>query len=459
MSGTDTEVDSKELGRQTPSGEHFSGAHAGGANKYGKNSYRRFLLKFARACLQEGNVHHADLALQICQQRYPQDPVAFNLRAILANALGMVDKAMEFLDAALAVKPDFQQALENHKVMYSLAKQRGAAKQLSGQPRFLLIHAYGGGFGLELLYLLKQLLLSEITQRIPVVYWGKNSLYNGDPSSDCFTNYFEPINAVKIEQLYPLQENVFPQNWQFRALTDYEHCTGWHNKKNGQIYRLSGVHYLNRRENLVVSGEFTSIKTLLSWSASDSEWAGVDVAQAYRRLARRYLRPQLRLVRQALEFIEVNFFGQPFLAIHLLGSRGSDPSRGDAINQTNEQLLLMLSRHEPDLPIFVMTNDVRELARARKHFGMRVRYTSATRIDGQKPSEPLDVVDKRAFGEHVMTDILISARAQHFYGCGLSHLACAVAYLRDEDQHSTLVPYDVNTRFSDVPVPGMFGIK
>ena len=42
------------------------------------DDYRRFLLRFARNCLHEENYYQADLALQVCQSRFPKDPVGYN---------------------------------------------------------------------------------------------------------------------------------------------------------------------------------------------------------------------------------------------------------------------------------------------------------------------------------------------------------------------------------------------
>ena len=48
-----------------------------------QDEYRDFLLRFARKCLKAKNYHQADLALQVCQQRYPNHPVAYNLHSML----------------------------------------------------------------------------------------------------------------------------------------------------------------------------------------------------------------------------------------------------------------------------------------------------------------------------------------------------------------------------------------
>ena len=67
--------------------------------------------------------------------------------------------------------------------------------------------------------------------------------------------------------------------------------------------------------------------------------------------------------------------------------------------------------------------------------------------------------DKQKIAEEVIVDMLIAAQSHYFFGCGFSYLACCVAGLRTQESHTILQPFDVMTRFIDVPVPGKFGIE
>ena len=55
--------------------------------------------------------------------------------------------------------------------------------------------------------------------------------------------------------------------------------------------------------------------------------------------------------------------------------------------------------------------------------------------------------------EGVLLDMLVASRSSHFYGCGLSYLACMVSYMQASKSSSTLLPFDVMTRFIDIPMP------
>ena len=115
------------------------------------DDYRRFLLRFARACLKEDNLYQTDLALQVCQNRYPKDPVAYNLQAMLAYRLELFEQANTFVKKALALKPGFNKAIEN-KAYIEKAIEQQKPTSAENQTRYLLIHSWGSGLGFDLLY-------------------------------------------------------------------------------------------------------------------------------------------------------------------------------------------------------------------------------------------------------------------------------------------------------------------
>lgn len=422
-----------------------------------KDGYRQFLHRFARTCMATENFHQADLALQVCHDRYPDDAETWNLRATLAHKLGLNKTALRWVEFALNSNPDYCKAQENKRELTRVVE--GASLPApNGSPRYLLINAWGSGFGLELLYLLKQLLLAEMTNRIPVIHWGKNCLYNDHQTRDCFGDFFERINQVTIPDVFDYQSTAFPEHWRARALSDFVRRTSWRSKVNHQSYRISGLYYLNKPESLVVSGEFTSLKTLLPWLAPDNEWASQPIDEVYRGLIRRYLRPRTEVLYNARRFIDSAFADHGFVAIHLRGTDRHLKKHSNDLTPINEQLIsLVESKHPTDL-VFVMTDDKREIEKARARLGDRVRALDVARSHHDELGVHVSAKEKQKVGLDVLTDLMIATQARHFYGCGFSYLACVVSYFRDA-QTSTLLPYDVNDRYSSVPIPGTFGIE
>lgn len=56
--------------------------------------------------------------------------------------------------------------------------------------KFLLIREIAAGLWNEMHHVLSQALAAEIMQRIPVVYWGKGSLYASSDGSNAFEQFF-----------------------------------------------------------------------------------------------------------------------------------------------------------------------------------------------------------------------------------------------------------------------------
>lgn len=423
-----------------------------------KSDYRRFLLKYARTCLKSKNYYQADLALQVCQSRYPRDPVSYNLQAQVAYHLSLYEQALVFVDKSLQYRPTFQKAVDNKKVIEQAHKKAVIPTQEKGQ-QYLLINSWGSGLGFDLLYLLQQLLLAELTHRQPVIYWGNNSLYNESPEQDCFTDYFDLVSTTSINALIPFQGEAFPTYWQSRPLTDFKRQTCWRNKVNGQQYKVTGLEYLGRRERLLISGEFTSIKMLLPWIGKQSDFYGLSVTQIYRRLMTKYIQPKKRLIDRSKDFVTEAFKEREFAAIHLRGTDKNKEKQSTDLALINQQLIAKLEQEHKLLPIFVMTDDVRQISVMKERFGERVFSVDVTRSETDDIGVHHSATNKQKIAEEVIVDMLIGAKATHFYGCGFSYLACCVAYLRTKEMQTTLLPYDVMTRFNDIPQSGQFGIE
>jgi len=427
---------------------------------------RRFYHRYARACLSSENYYEADLALQLCHDRFPSDAISYNLQALLASKLGLHEQALSFVDTALALQPNFNRALENKAIIERVLKRESVEGKthIEGdisvlEPKYLLINSWGSGFGFDLLYLLQQLFLAEITQRKPVIYWGRNSLYNSHPESDCFTDYFLPISNTSLSELQSFQADAFPKYWQSQPLEKYLRRTRWRNRQNNQRYQITPLNYLERDETLAVAGEFGSIKTILPWLKATSPFYGESLGDIYRSLSLKYLKPKPELVQRALNLTRKMFGDNEFFAIHLRGTDKVHEKQSEDIANINVQLIERLEALAQDKPIFVMSDDVRQVELAKKRFGSRVKSIDVTRSDDDAQGVHHTATDKSKIAHEVLIDMLIASKAYAFFGCGFSYLACTVAYQRDKHALTTLLPYDITSRFYEIPYPGKYGIE
>jgi len=302
-------------------------------------------------------------------------------------------------------------------------------------------------------------MVAELTDRKPMVFWGKNSLYNDNSEKDCFTNYFDPISDINFNDIEPFQGDCFPEFWQNKSLADYIRRTRWRNKINQQLYNITGLYYLNRPERLVVGGEFTSVKMLLPWVPQGNRLYGMSVPDIYRDLMAKYIRPQTYLQDRASRVVHEKFSGKPFIAIHLRGTDKQQEKQSNDIATINQQLIDQVDQLDKSLPIFVMTDDVRQINGMQDRFADRVYSVDVTRSDGDEFGVHHTASDKQKIAEEVIVDMLIASQSHYFFGCGFSYLACCVAAMCSEEVHISLLPFDVTTRFNNIPMPGCFGIK
>jgi len=414
--------------------------------------YRRFLLNYARDRMVAKNYYDADFALQVCQSRYPEDPVSFNLHAKLAHRLGLFEHALFFVNKALELDPAFKRAHENLATI-ERDNYKDQAKPTWPEEKYYLIHSWGSGLGFDLLYLMQQLLLAELSGRKPVVYWGKNSLYSDDPTRDCFADYFEPVSNVTLADLKLYMPDVYPLHWQKRDLADYVRRTRWRNTINNQQYKIGGPYFLNRTEKVVVGGEFSSIGMLRPWMALNSRYSGALVGDIYRDLVRKYIKPKKHLEERASQFIKQHFGEKPFLAIHLRGTDKHNEKQSNAISSINDDLVNKVLSEPGDLPVFLMTDDVRHVGVMKALFADRLHCIDVSRSNSNEQGVHHLKGNKRKLAEEVIVDMLVASKSSNFFGCGFSYLACMVTYLQQSKQLSTLIPFDVMTRFVDIPMP------
>ncbi len=414
--------------------------------------YRRFLMNYARERMAAKNYFDADFALQVSQSRYPDDPVSYNLQAMLAYRLGLYEHGIYFAKKALELDPSMERAQENlTAIERAYFSEQAKPKDLT--EKYFLIHSWGSGLGFELLYLMQQLLIAELSERTPVIYWGANSLYNDTPDQDCFVEYFDSISSLTIDDLKQHIPNVYPEHWQKRDLQNFIRRTRWRNKVNNQQYKIGGPYFFNRPERIVVGGEYASVGMLRPWLANNHRYSNTLVGDIYRDLVRRYIRPKQKLQDKANKFIQKNFDGNAYLAVHLRGTDKHNEKQSSAISTINSDLIAKLSAVPGELPVFLMTDDTRQLNSMQAVFGDRLHSIDVSRSSNENQGVHHTSKNKRKITEEVLVDMLVASRSSHFYGCGLSYLACMVSYMQASEKTSTLMPFDVMTKFIDIPMP------
>lgn len=352
----------------------------------------------AEQAFLHGNLSAADLLCHYVLASYPDHPRALGIRSLLASRLGLAENGSTWL-------------------------QSGAHPNV---PRFLLIKAWGQGFWSDMCHVMASLLVAEITDRIPVVQWGGNSLFHcgGGGGGDAFRHYWDPVSRSDLEDVVSAASSgVFPAKWRADNLeqNDFE-------KWAGPCSRLGAIHFLNRPEPVAVTDFYASLVDVAPWIPTGHAMHGAPLDEIYRYVADLYLRPA-QAVRQRVEAFRAEYLaGHDVLGVHI---RGSDKeTEFHALELLNRQYFDLLDAESPLTKFFVLTDDARWLAALRQRYGDRIIYTPSQRTTSLTGVHNLPDVDRLALGMEVMTDTHLALSCDRFVGNGRSNLSNIVFLLK-----------------------------
>jgi hypothetical protein len=298
----------------------------------------------------------------------------------------------------------------------------------AGRDKFLLIKAWGFGFWSDMDHVLGGLLLAEITGRVPVVHWGRNSLFSDDPARNAFEEFFEPVSALQIDDLIRDDFTYFPPKWSAKTLHDEDV-----NKWQGPHSRVAGIYLLNRPEMVIVADYYLPIIGLAPWIPAGHAMHGKSVEQIYHELFSRRLKPRRAVQDRIDAFHAKHLAGAPFIAAHV---RGSDKRSELAdLEQINSSYFEHIDEMAPDSNwrIFLLTDAQPTIAAFRARYGDRVVLTDAERTADQVGLHYKPGSQRSRRGVEVMVDTYVAARANRFIGNGASNVSCMVEHLKEWD--------------------------
>ncbi len=353
----------------------------------------------------------ADHLCQLVLREQPGHAWTWECLGHVAALAGLWPQAVGFLATAQRLDPSPSRAAG------LIEAQRQATAPISAGDRYLVIQAWGYGFGSELNHLLGGLLLAEITGRQPVVHWGANCLF-ASGGDDALRRGFEPLGPDLEAVAGRPAADYAPAKWTAAALARGE-CRKW-------TAPAGYLDLLRATAPVAVADQFLPVANLAAWIPPGHRLHGRPLEAVYRDLFAR-LRPNQALAAAVDAFCRRAFGGGPFLAVHL---RGSDKvGEVAALPEINRRILEAVAA-APALPLFAMTDDARELDRLRQRFGARLAYTECRRTQDATGVHLSGHADAVGLGIEAATDLLIAARAERFIGAGVSNPAALLAMIR-----------------------------
>lgn len=301
--------------------------------------------------------------------------------------------------------------------------------------RFLLIKAYGWGFWADMEHVLGQLLVAELTGRIPYVHWGMNSLYCDSFGANAFELYYEQVSGLTLREILRPEYTFYPPIWNFKnALVEDVDKTAKNFRNLGDM--------MNSDADVLVSDTHCFPRPILEYIPKE-HWAfGMTPVQIYRVIARKYLRLKNDIQKEIDDFYEKNIEDKgPILGVHV---RGTDKVIEVAnLPALNRRYNAEISRFIHDFKIkkiFLLTDSKQILDDYEKKYRDMIITTNCNRSEAESQAVQVEnYTDRRRKGIEVLVDTYLAAKCDYFIGNGYSNVSFAVNRLKDwQDCHIVL---------------------
>ncbi len=305
--------------------------------------------------------------------------------------------------------------------------------------RFLLIKAIGHSVWADVDHAICQIFAAELTDRVPVVYWGMESMYSASISTNSFETFFEPVSNYTIEDVVRPEFSYFPPVWKFKNVIADN--TDKLRMENRGLKEMMGSN-----ADVLVSDIYYPISAMLPWVKA-GHWAyGKTPVQIYRTLYEKYLKlkPEIKKEIQKYTNTHSNFRDErPIIGLHV---------RENAIVNEVAQLYDLNELYRPRIwdfivrynarHIFLITDSKRLFRQYKKLYGKNelLMYTDSKKelFAPRIMTCLLDYPNKRHKGVEMQKDTIeiikdtyLAAQCDFFIGNGYSNLSNAVMRLKD----------------------------
>ncbi|NCB51968.1 MAG: hypothetical protein EOM54_08835 [Clostridia bacterium] len=325
------------------------------------------------------------------------------------------------------------------------------------EDKFLLIRNWSFILWADVEHVLSQLLIAELTGRIPVIYWPTHCLHNGFVHTNGFELYFEPVSQYTILDLAKPEYSYYPPIW------DADNLLVEDQSKGTCLYRNIGDIICNN-SNVVIGDIYIPVYQLIPFINKNHAAYGMTVFQINCYLFRKYIR-----IKQDIE-AEIQGYYNSWLrneglvmAVHVLKAN-EEPvydldvyRKKDKRHYLNNPLNFIKKKKRPRKnrklleanlmyrdeikkfietynvqKIFLLTNCGQTVKEYQKEYGSMVVFTPCKRMEKDESLSAMDnPMVKRRQGIEIIKDTYLAAKCSFFIGSDCSSLSHAVSYIKD----------------------------
>ncbi|MCI1965237.1 MAG: O-fucosyltransferase family protein [Oscillospiraceae bacterium] len=295
--------------------------------------------------------------------------------------------------------------------------------------RFLLIKSWGCGFWSDVDHVVGQLLTAELTHRVPVVYWGTNSLYAQSFQTNAFDLYFEPVSDYEIGDLTWPGYTFYPPVWNARnIMVEDLDKIAWKYRDLGDMMASNA--------SVLVSDVHYFVRPIIPYIPKN-HWAyGMTAHQIYRCLFDKYLKLKPDIQEEIEEFYD-DYMAEhrPLLGVHI---RGGDKVREvENLARLNKRYYTEINRYIQKYgiqKILLLTDCDDIIKKFKRLYGDMLVFTDCRRSDlndTRNAAHLQSYRQKRRKGIEVLKDTYLGAKCDFFIGNGYSNVSYAVKRLKD----------------------------
>ncbi len=305
--------------------------------------------------------------------------------------------------------------------------------------RFLLIKSLGGSIWSDVDHVICQMFAAELTNRIPVVYWGMESLYSESVDTNSFESFFEPISQYTFHDVVHPEYSYYPKVWKFENVLAED--TDRFKMENRELIGM-----MRSEANVVVSDTYYPLRALLPYVRSGHWSYGKTPHQIYRYMFDTYIKLQPKIQKEIQKFVNTNpdFRDErPILGVHV---------REKAIVNEVAQLYDLNEFYKPNIwqyivkyntrHLFLITDSNAVFKQYKKLYNKNdmLIYTDSKKVPLKEriPTALLSYPNKRHKGVELVKDTIeiikdtyIASKCDFFIGNGYSSLSNTVLRLRD----------------------------
>lgn len=292
--------------------------------------------------------------------------------------------------------------------------------------RYLIIKPWGFGFWSDVHDIWGKLLLAEITNRVPIVIWGEDSLYSLGQNYNSFEQYYLPVSDCTVGDVVNDKFTYYPLTWKF---TNIFHIDP---KKFLKTYR-DVPSFINCEANVLVSDTYHYAYEFMPYLKPDHPTYGLSEDDVYRYINQKYLRVQPDIAQEIDEFYHAHMETGPILAAHIRGGLPmiNVPKWSEVNAQYPHEIECYLLNH-PSARIFLMTDDQTIFEQYKEMYGDILIYTDCTR---KTSSDTIELClkaypDRRRKGIEIIKDSYLAARCDSFIGNWGSGVSRAINRLK-----------------------------